>query len=171
MRYLLLITISLLMFSCKAPKSIIIESELKEETNIQKDVSLTDSTKVSIWTEEILKRLLNEKLNIIINQKKYDTSQPINPDTGLPPLLEENDIDISKETDVQEEAESNQKAESSEGSELKDNSSENIKIDKEVKETEKERISSIQRFLIIIGLMVVGVGLFFLIRFIYKKFK
>ncbi|NDW17766.1 hypothetical protein D0T53_02405 [Dysgonomonas sp. 216] len=171
MKHFLLIIISLMVFSCKAPQSTVVESKLKEENNIQKDVLMLDAHDLSVISDQVMKKLMNEKLNININQKKYDTEKPMNPETGLHPLKEENDININKETDVQEESEHHQVTDSVASSVIKDGSVEKSKKDIQIEETKKPGLSMIEKILLGFGLMVVGVIVFFVSKFLYKIFK
>lgn len=171
MKNILFILFSVLVFSCKAPQNTIVESNLKEENNIQKDVLTLDAHDLSVLTDQVIRKMLNEKLNININQKKYDTDKPVNPETGLHPLKEENDININKETDVQEDSEHHQVTDSIASSLVKDESVEKNKKNIQVNETKKQGLSKVEKILLGFGLMVVGVIVFFVSKFLYKIFK
>lgn len=164
MKHLTIIFLSLLLFGCKAPQITLSETKTKEDINIQNDIHLMNAHDLSVITDQVMKKLLNEKLNININQKKYDTDKPVNPETGHHPLKEENDINISKETNQEEETNIHQEKDSVATSELVDQSKIKAKVDNQTIDKKEDRLKTWQKWAIAIGLIAASIT-------IYRIFK
>lgn len=172
MKNVLIILFSvLLLLSCKAQQNQSIERKAKEDISVQHDLLKLDTHDLSVLTDQIIRKMLNEQLNININQKKYNTDKPVNAETGLHPLEEENDINITKQTEETEETELHQEADSTSTSLTKDQGTEQIENESQDVEKQESKFSKIEKTLLGFGLMVVGVILFFGSRFLYRIFK
>lgn len=160
MKYLGLVLLLMMFMTCKVPQSTLNETQTKEDINIQNDIHLLNTHDLSVITDQVMKKLLNEKLNINVNQKKYDTDKPVNPKTGKHPLLEENDINISKETNQEEETNIHQEKDSVGTSEMVDQSKIKAKVDNQTIEKKEDRLSALQKWLIVIGLVAASITLY-----------
>lgn len=160
MKHLALILLSLMFVSCKAPQNTLNETRTKEDINIQNDIHLLNAHDLSVITDQMMKKLLNEKLNVNVNQKKYDTNKPVDPETGKHPLLEENDINISKETNQEEETNIHQVKNSVATSEMANQSKIKAKVDNQTIEKKEDRLKTWQKWLIVIVLVATSVTLY-----------
>ncbi|WP_165025659.1 hypothetical protein [Dysgonomonas sp. ZJ279] len=101
MKQLFYILILFFVFTgCRSFQNSKAELSEKKEIHLDNDITSSDDRYLYENIERAIKQVLSERLNINIKQKKYDTDKPINPETGKPPLLEENEIEISKATDL-----------------------------------------------------------------------
>lgn len=102
MRHLILILALFLAFAgCKSPKTVTTDSRIKEQKNIENDIKVSTDSAMYEAVNRAIQTAINERLNISVKQTKYDTDKPIDPETGKPPIKEDNDINLKKETDTQ----------------------------------------------------------------------
>ena len=146
-------SIFVFIISCKLTRTAVSCSESSRETNIANDISLTDDAHISELTDQIIKNLFNEHLNIDIRQTKYDTGKSIIGETGMFPVFEEIEININRETKTHKTDSIRRKTDSTLSIELKDNSGINEKIKIETKET---RMKKWRNILTTIGLSVIS---------------
>lgn len=171
MKYLILLLTFLCLVSCKSPQKIISNSKLSKETNANNDISLNDVTRMSELTDQIIKKLIDERLNIDIKQIKYDTDKPIIEKTGKHPVVEEIEFGFNKETKVYETDSISQKTEYTSNIEFHDNSEQDTKIKIETSEEKETGLKKWQKILISIGGLTIGGLVIFLITKIMKIVK
>ncbi len=166
MRLLMFILlISSFLVSCKSPQKSVSSSKIDQETSARNDVSLTENIRLSELTDQIIQRLVSERLNVGVKQIKYDTDKPVNKETGRHPVVEEIEIGISKETEVYETDSIRQKIEGISTVELTDQSATNTKIKAEIREEKETGLKNWQKVLAIIGgLAVFGFVVFMIIK-------
>jgi large-conductance mechanosensitive channel len=99
-RFIFLILSCSVFIGCKTPQKTITETKQSERRNIENDVLLLNESDLSEIVSRAIQTAISEKLNLSLNQKIYDTDKPIDAGTGKPPLKEENNINLSKETDM-----------------------------------------------------------------------
>ncbi len=90
-----------MLFGCKAPQKAMSETKWEEKKDIANDISKSEKTQLYEAISRGVQTAISEKLQLSINQKIYDTDKPVDPGTGRPPLKEENNIDLKKESDTQ----------------------------------------------------------------------
>ncbi|MDR2038635.1 MAG: hypothetical protein LBQ60_11995 [Bacteroidales bacterium] len=163
--FILLTSLSLI--SCKSPQKSVSSSKINQETNISNDILLTEDTQLSELKDQIIKRLINEQLNIGIKQIKYDTDKPMNKETGKHPMIEEIELMINMETEVYEMDSIRQKTDQISTIELKDNSNISTTIKAEAKEKKENGLKKWQRILITVGgITILGLIVFTIIKVI-----
>ena len=161
--FILLACVCLL--SCKSPQKTVSNSKLDEEINISNDISLTDDKHVKELTDQIIKRLINERLNVDIKNIKYDTEKPVDSGTGKHPVSEETEININRETNVNETDSTHQETDSVSALKTKDNSNSRIKTKVEIKEEKQTGLSDLQKKLITVGIFsIIGIIIFIIIK-------
>jgi hypothetical protein len=165
MEQLVFILLSLLVFSCKSPQETVSSLKQNQETQTNNDISLTNDTRLKELTDQIIKRLFNERLNIDIQKIKYDTEKPIDSITGKHPVSEETSININRETNVNETDSIHQEADSVSSTETRDNSQMTVKTKKETKEEKQTGLSGLQKKLIAVGIFsIIGFIVFIIIK-------
>lgn len=93
----ILVLLSVILVGCRAPKELTTDTKQKEQKNIENNISLVDTSTLDQVVSQAMQKYFNEKLNININNKVYDTDKPADSETGKPPLKEETNISLSKE--------------------------------------------------------------------------
>lgn len=165
MKQLVFIIVSLLVLSCKSPQKIVSSSKQNQETQINNDISLTDDKHLKELTDQIIKKLFNERLNIDIQNIKYDTEKPVDSITGKHPVSEETNINISRETNVNETGSIHQETDSVSVTKTKDNSQIAVKTKTETKEEKQTGLSGLQKKLIAVGVFsIIGFIVFIIIK-------
>lgn len=153
------------LFSCKSPQKAVSSSILNQETNISNDISSFDENRVQELTDQIVKRIINERLNVDIKNVKYDTEKPVDSITGKHPVSEETEINIHKETNTNETDSIHQERDSISVIETKDYSQITVKTKTEMKESKKVGLSSLQNKLIVVGVFsIIGFVVFIIIK-------
>lgn len=153
--------------ACKAPKNVITDTNVKEQKDIEKDISLIETKDLKESFDRALQSFFNEKLNINITQTKYDTDKPTDTGTGKPPVKEVNDISISRETDAGQLESSKKETTENTALQLEDKSKDKSKVEvKEKTETETGLVWW-QNTLIVIGSVVI---IYTCVK-LYLKFK
>lgn len=165
MKQLVFIILSLLVLSCKSPQKMVSNSKQNQETQINNDISLTDDKHLKELTDQIIKRLFNERLNIDIQNIKYDTEKPVDSITGKHPVSEETNININRETNVNETDSIHQETDSVSVTKTKDNSQIAVKTKTETKEEKQTGLSGLQKKLIAVGIFsIIGIIVFIIIK-------
>lgn len=165
MKQLVFIILSLLVLSCKSPQKMVSNSKQNQETQINNDISLTDDKHLKELTDQIIKRLFNERLNIDIQNIKYDTEKPVDSITGKHPVSEETNININRETNVNETDSIHQETDSVSVTKTKDNSQIAVKTKTETKEEKQTGLSGLQKKLIAVGVFsIIGLIIFIIIK-------
>lgn len=165
MKQLVFIILSLLALSCKSPQKMVSNSKQNQETQVNNDISLTDDKHLKELTDQIIKRLFNERLNIDIQNIKYDTEKPVDSITGKHPVSEETNININRETNVNETDSIHQETDSVSVTKTKDNSQIAVKTKTETKEEKQTGLSGLQKKLIAVGVFsIIGLIIFIIIK-------
>lgn len=94
----ILVLLSVILAGCRTPKELTTDTKLKEQKNIENNVSVRDSSMVDRVVIQAVQKALNDKLIIKLNRVDYDTDKPIDPVTGKPPLKRETNIKLNKAT-------------------------------------------------------------------------
>lgn len=140
-------------------------SKQNQETQINNDILLTDDKHLKELTDQIIKRLFNERLNIDIQNIKYDTEKPVDSITGKHPVSEETNININRETNVNETDSIHQETDSVSVTKTKDNSQIAVKTKTETKEEKQIGLSGLQKKLIAVGVFsIIGLIIFIIIK-------
>ena len=161
----ILLLLSAILGGCRAPKNITTNTELKEQKDIENNVSLIEASTIDQAIDRAMQKFFNEKLNINISHKGYDTEKPADPETGKPPLKEETNISLSKETN--EATAETVKTEITEttASQFEDKSTDKSKVDSSEKTKTETRLATWQKVLIVIGLVsVIGFIIFIVLK-------
>lgn len=140
-------------------------SRQNQETQVNNDISLTDDKHLKELTDQIIKKLFNERLNIDIQNIKYDTEKPVDSITGKHPVSEETNININRETNVNETDSIHQETDSVSVTKTKDNSQIAVKTKTETKEEKQTGLSGLQKKLIAVGIFsIIGLIIFIIIK-------
>lgn len=162
----ILVLLSVILAGCRAPKTLTTDTKLKEHKDIENNISLVEASTIDQAIDQAMQKFFNEKLNVHINNKVYDTEKPADPETGKPPLKEETNVSLSKETN--EAIVETVKTETSETttSQYEDKGTDKSKIDNSEKTTTKTGLATWQKVLIGIGLAsLIGFILFIVLKF------
>ena len=153
------------LFSCKSPQKAVSSSKVNQETNISNDISSSDENRVQELTDQIVKRLISERLDVGVKNIKYDTEKPVDSITGKHPVSEETEINIRRETDVNETDSIHQETDSISATKTKDNSQIAVKTKTETKESKETGLSGLQKKLIAVGVFsIIGFIIFIIIK-------
>lgn len=163
----ILVLLSVILSGCRVPKTLTTDTKLKEQKDIGNNISLVEASTIDQAIKEVMQTFFNEKLNIHINNKVYDTEKPADPETGKPRLKEETNVSLSKETN--EATAETIKIEMSEATTLQfeDKSTDKSKVDSSEKTKTETGLATCQKVLIGISLA----SLIGLIAFIVSKIK
>lgn len=163
----ILVLLSLILTACRTSKELTTDTKQKEQRNIESNISLVDTSSFDQVVSEAMQKFFNEKLSIQVHTKVYDTDKPVDIETGKPPLKEETNINLSKETNEQLADSTTIKTNESARSELIDKSKDKSKLETAKKTTEKKGFTLWE----ILGLSV-AVSLFAgFVLFLVHKFK
>lgn len=91
---LLVMGIMMLLYSCGSHKS-----TTSQETSIQRKDSTGMAVDFGFTSKQDISNFLHSTMNRKINWKLYDTSKPVNPDTGKYPLLAEGNTEEDNQID------------------------------------------------------------------------
>jgi len=95
----LIISIALCLFSgCKSKQ----DFSWNEKKDIELKRSQWEEQRLGVAVNRAIEKAFKQRLNIHIEQTKYDTDKPPDSLTGLPPVSEINHIDLTNETDATE---------------------------------------------------------------------
>lgn len=161
--YIILLT-STIWLSCGSSRS-----STKSETSIVRNDSLTKNINVSSTSTKGIVSLIESNEAMNIHLKWYDTSKPINPDTGKPPLLGEADVnkDSSKKenTTINENDSTNINANTS----LSSRSQKNNKVDIDKQKDETTVPQQIGWMCVGIAILIVAIIIGWLVYRMRKK--
>jgi hypothetical protein len=153
------------LFSCKSPQKAVSSSKVNQETNISNDISSSDENRVQELTDQIIKRLISERLDVGVKNIKYDTEKPVDSITGKHPVSEETEINIRRETEVNETDSIHQETDSVSTTNTKGNSQIAVKTKTETKESKETGLSGLQKKLIAVGVFsIIGFIVFIIIK-------
>ncbi len=158
MKHLIFILfVCIFLLSCKSRQKSISTSELNQETNISNDISLSDYKQLSGLTDQVIKKLVNEQLNIGIKQTKYDTDKPVVEGTEKYPVIEETEISINRKADMKETDSIHLEMNNVCAIKLDDNSDITTKITVKTKEKKETGLNDWQKLLMTVGgLFIIG---------------
>ena len=161
--FILLACVCLL--SCKSTQKDVSSSKMNRETNISNDISSSDENRVQELTDQIIKRLISERLDVGVKNIKYDTEKPVDSITGKHPVSEETEINIRRKTEVNETDSIHQETDSVSTTKTNDNSQIAVKTKTETKESKETGLSGLQKKLIAIGIFsIIGFIVFIIIK-------
>lgn len=163
----ILVLLSVILVGCRAPKELTTDTRQQEQKNVENNISMVDTSTLDQVVNKAVQKVLNEKLNININNKVYDTDLPADPKTGKSPLKEETNISLSKEINELETDSTTIKTNESTRSELVDKSIDKSKFEGSEKTTEKKGFA----FLEALGLSVAASLFIGFVIFLIGKFK
>ena len=144
------------LFSCKSQQKVVSSFKLNQETNTSNDISSSDENRVRELTDQIIKRITGERLDVGIKNIKYDTGKPVDSITGKYPVSEETEINIRRETEVNETDSIHQETDSVQVITTNDNSRVVVKTKNESKEEKETGLKSWQKVLMTIGGLVIS---------------
>lgn len=163
----ILVLLSVILAGCRAPKELTTDTKQKEQKNIENNISLVEVSALDQVVSNAMQKFFNEKLNININNKVYDTEKPADPETGKPPLKEETNINLSKETNELETDSTTIKTNESTRSELVDKSKDKSKFEGSEKTKEKKGFTLLEA----LGLSIAASLFIGFVIFIIGKIK
>lgn len=150
-RFLFLLVLILSLVSCRSPQNVATDKQVKEDKQIEKNIELVDTQELAEIISQAMQKVINEKLNINYKQVKYDTDKPVDPETGKPPVKEETNIDLNKETDTQISDTTNVDRSLNSGTQLKDKSKEKEKTQVKDKTKQSPALKWWHKMLIFVG--------------------
>lgn len=163
----ILVLLSVVLVGCRSPKELTTDTKQKEQKNIENNISLVDTSTLDQVVSQAIQKYFNEKLNINISNKVYDTEKPADPETGKPPLKKETNVSLSKETNELETDSTTIKTNESAQSELVDKSKDKSKFEGSEKTTQKKGFTFWEAF----GLSVTASLFIGFIIFLIGKYK
>ena len=170
-RFIFLILPLFLFLGCKTLQKTITETKLNEQKNIENDVLSLDESVLSEAVSRAIQTAISEKLNLSLNQKIYDTDKPTDAGTGKPPLKEENNINLSKETDTRINDSIRATKHAADKALLVDKTKDKSKVKAQVKTEEETKMPGWQKITLgIIVLLILALATY-LIRYLVGKFK
>ena len=152
-RIIYILTFSVIILTgCRTPQKTVINSKLNQETSICNDNTLTKVQQASEITDEVIRKIINDELDIDIKQVKYDTNKPVD-ETGKHPVLEESNIQVKKRNEVQEVDSLKRVKDSASAFQAVDKSQLNTVIEKVEETSKKTGVKPIYSVLCVTGLM------------------
>lgn len=152
MKHLLYILILCFVFAgCGSPKTVTTDSRIKEQKNIENDIKVSTDSAMYEAINRAIQTAIAERLNISVKQTKYDTDKPVDSETGKPPIKEENDIKLTKETDTQINENTNETKSSASSFESIDKSKDKTKTDTAEKAKTETGLNWWQKMFVVIG--------------------
>lgn len=165
MRTIFILLACVCLFSCKSSQKTVSSSKLNQETNISNDVSSSDENRVQELTDQIIKRIISERLDVGVKNIKYDTEKPVDSITGKHPVSEETEIKIRRETEVNETDSIHQETDSIRTVKKTDNSQVVVKTKTESKEEKETGLKGWQKALMAVGgTVIIGFVVFIIIK-------
>ncbi len=169
--YIILILSLFVFFGCKTPQKVVTETNQNEKKDIAKDITALDNSQVYEAISRGVQTAINEKLQLSLNQKIYDTDKPVDPGTGKPPLKEENNINLTKETDTQINDTTKAEKTTANNSLLIDKTKDKSKTQAEIKTEQETQMPGWQKIALGIIAVVLLTLATYLIRYLVGKFK
>ena len=161
----LLFLLSVILTGCRTPKTLITDSEFKEQKNIENNISVQESSKIDETIEQAVQKFFDEKVNINVNTTIYDTDKPADPETGRHPVKEETNINFNKETKETIAEIVNTETIETTVIQLEDKSIDKSKVNSSEKTETRTGLATWQKVLIVVGLIaVIGLILFVVLR-------
>lgn len=160
-----------LLISCKTPQKVVTETSQNEKKDIAKDITALDNSQLYEAISRGVQTAINEKLQLSLNQKIYDTDKPVDPGTGKPPLKEENNINLTKETDTQISDSTKAEKTTANNSLLIDKTKDKSKAQTEIKTEQETQMPGWQKIALGIIAVVLLALATYLIRYLVGKFK
>lgn len=152
---LLVMGIVMSLYSCGSHKS-----TTSQETSIQRKDSTGRAVDFGFISKQDISNFLHSTMNRKINWKLYDTSKPVNPDTGKYPLLAEGDAEennnIEQETNVASVDSFSSQSDSASFSRIQENDKQNIIKQKDETTVPKQISGAIWASCILLLLMIVA---------------
>ncbi len=168
MRKIVFIVLAFVLFTaCKTPQKTTSKIQQDQETEVKKDIQISDEKLVTEIANQVIDRLTNETTEINLTSTEYDTDKPVNPTTGKPPIKKESDLKISNQKTVDEKVCTEIKKDSVSHATTNDNSILKEKTTVDSKEVIKTGLRTWQKVLMVIG----GFSIVVLILFLIIKFK
>lgn len=127
--YILVFFLAIFFTACKAPKNTLTDTKQKEQKNIENNISLVEASILDEVVSQAMQKFFTEKLHVNINNKIYDTEKPADPETGKPPLKEETNLNLSKETNEATNEKTETKKSEATASSLEDKSKDKSKFE------------------------------------------
>jgi len=159
------IALLFVLFSCKTPQQSTSVIKQQEAINTNSHLSLIDENVLYEFSEQELIRLINEKFTVKIKQIKYDTSKPVDTLTQRPPILEETDIVIEKDSEMTEIENTNIELFNEQKTDVDENKEAAQTINTETKEKTKSGLSNIQKGFMTLGvIMIVSIVIFIVVK-------
>jgi PBP1b-binding outer membrane lipoprotein LpoB len=182
----LIVLSALLLASCSPAKktttNLKTTTEIEEQTTLDREVK-TDSAATATSTDALhIRQTASTKTEsasdeeVVTTTREYDTDKPVDPSTGVPPLKRET-TEIRRKVDAaKQEQTTDQTTYRQQDTTLQANTSQtdstairsNVRgqseVATQVKTTQKRRLNTIQRVLIVSGLIAVVLGLLWVRR-------
>jgi len=157
--------ICMVLSSCKSPQKTVSGTKMNQTQNISNDISSSDDRQSKELFDRIMKLLISEQLNIDVRNVKYDTGKPADSTGGKPPVSEETNIKINRETNVNKTDSTHNETDSVSAAKTNDNSNTTVKTKTEAKEEKQTGLSGLQKILITAGVIsIVGFIIFIIIK-------
>lgn len=163
----ILFLFSVVLMACRSPKDTTADKRFKEQKDIENNISVSKTDQIDESVYKALSNFFNEKLSINIKNRVYDPEKPIDPETGKPPLKEETDIELNKETNETTRGSAQGKKVQTTAASLEDKSKDKSKIDN----SEKTKTKTGFTFWEALGISVTTSLIIGLIIFLIAKFK
>ncbi len=163
MKHLLLTLPLIVLFSCKTPQTVTSVTKQQEQSSVATRISVESESEWREITAQELTRAINENLTVKIRQIKYDTSRPVDSLTNHPPVIEENDIVINKNTATDETEITNTDSVANNTTSYNDDSETKTEIQAATREKTKTGLNDVQKTLMIVGALTIIVVVIFII--------
>lgn len=149
--YILILTFALI--SCRSPQNIAIDRQVKDQRETENNIELVNTQQLDEVISNAVQKAINDKLNIDFKHVKYDTDKPVDPETGKPPVKEETNVNLKRETETQTSDTTNIKRSVASDTQLKDKSKEKVKTEIKNKEKQSPALKWWQKMFIVIGIV------------------
>jgi hypothetical protein len=156
--------------SCCSPKRVVSTSSLKGEATIVNDLSFAEETLVAELTDRILLRLMSEHLSVRLKTVRYDTDKPVDPVTGKPPVSEETDVVMNKDSETVESDSVHRALDEWGARVVEDGFSADLRLETESVEDVRTGLGKWQKVLIIAGALSLLAGVVWVVVKVRKKF-
>ena len=161
----ILVLLSVLLASCRVPKSAATDTRLNEQKNIENNISLSETSAIDQAVNQAIQKFFDEKLNVNISNRVYDTEKPTDPETGRPPLKEETNINLKKQTNEATFENVRTETKQTNTSQFEDKGTDKSKVESSERTKTETGLATWQKILITIGLAsVIGLILFIILK-------
>lgn len=152
---------------CKTPQRVATENIGKEQKNIAKDITSSETSSIDEGVQRSIEKLKNGNYEVVISHTEYDTDKPVDTISGKPPVKSDTKTRISAREDIKETDNMVTDRKETLSSELSDKTIDKSKLQTEDKTKTERELSRIE----VLSICLVAALFIVLVIYIIRKFK